>query len=161
MVVQLFVTYASRWLALFGLWLLFVNSIDRREILVGVIASTLTLIMTTPWTRHEKLGFDPKKSWLGLMFKVPGSVASDTLLIFQILAARFARPHTESVFSVAPFATRSDDSARESTRRALATGYVSTSPNSIVVHIERGTRRLLLHELKPVPVPDILHSLER
>ncbi len=110
------------WLAwyvpLFGLWLLFVD--------------TLAAV---------------RARWLRGLWVLPRQVLTDSWLLAVALWRQLRRPGSvRGLFRVLPFPIEGDD-AVAAARGALVTGLVSVAPNTYVVGIERNEGFMLVHQL--------------
>jgi hypothetical protein len=120
------------WLAwyvpLFGLWLLFVDTLATAELVVGAIAAAIAATAADVVREQDLVRFRMRVRWLpGLAsLRRPGSV--------------------NGLFRVLSFPIDQDD-ATGAARSAMVTSIASIAPNTYVVGVERGEGTVLLHQL--------------
>lgn len=150
---------AAQWIACMLFWLLFVFQIDPRELLAGAVAAALCVVALQAALRAVPLCFQPEPRWLAQGFRLPGMIAGDLLILFRALIARLTSERSRGVWRQANFQTADD--CRGAAQRALAILFLTTTPNSVVADIDRSTSRLLLHELVPARLPELVGKLEQ
>jgi hypothetical protein len=142
-----------------ALWFLFSYSLSRSELYVGAASALLSVVAFEVSLRAEPLCFRPRVRWLKLIFKLPGPVVHDLVLMGRVLIDKAAGKRIHSRFRVTPFPSEVD-TPYECARRALAVGLATVPPNSVVVGINRKKGALLYHELMSAPVPETIRALE-
>jgi hypothetical protein len=86
-------------------------------------------------------------------------VAIDLWLLLKSLMREIIRKPSRSSFQVTPFRATGED-CQAAAQRALAVLFVSTTPNSVVLDIDRQKGEMLFHQVEPAPVPKILPKLQ-
>lgn len=147
------------WLGLSCLWFLFVFQTTWPEAAVGAAGSALTFLALRFSLRAVPLHFRPKGTWLGQALRLPQMIAFDSWLLIKDLARRMRGGHSRAGYELVRFAVCGGDSY-SAARRALVLLFVSTSPNSIVLDVDRERGTLLLHYLVPARVPEIIRKLQ-
>src|SRR5690349_19119962 len=132
---RLFQTYGLTWtvqfLIMMALWVAFVAKTEMAEIAVGIVAAALAATGEVAIRQSRLLRFKPRPQWFLEMWRLPGYVLEDTVLIFKVLVRRLLlqkEPHSrlQSIRFDA-----GGHSARSSAQRALAVLFTTIPPNSI------------------------------
>src|SRR5579875_4043146 len=93
------------WLALFILWLLYVDTIEPAELLVGAAASALAALAPLAIYRHGGPRFRLRLRWLTLLAHVPREVLRDSVIVLAALWRRLVRrQRVHGAFRRVPFA---------------------------------------------------------
>lgn len=130
------------------LWIFFVYQFTASELLVGAAASALSVLALQVTLRAVPLCFQAKLRWLVQAARLPAEIARDLWILLTELARRLAGKRSRSVLELVKFGVNGDN-CRAAAQRALALLFVSTSPNSVVLDIDRETGDMLVHQLKP------------
>ncbi len=141
------------------LWFLFVFQFTTMELLAGAAASVLTVLALQVALGAVSLCFEPRLRWLGQIWRLPAMIAADLAILLRDTGRRLVRKRSRSAFELAKFQSLGD-SCNGSAQRALAVLFVSTSPNSVVLHIDRQTGNMLIHKLEAQPVPVLVSKLQ-
>ena len=154
---------ARFWLAwyvpLFGLWLLFVDTLAAEELVLGAIAAALAATAADVVRAQDLVRFRMRARWLRGLTALPGQVVTDSWLLAVALFRQLLRPGSvRGLFRVLPFPVEGDDTAAAA-RRALVTGVVSVTPNTYVVGVERGEGFMLVHQLVRRPGGEVPSSM--
>lgn len=149
-----------QWIFFFFLWLFFAFSFAGSEVIAAAVASVVALIGVSVALHCVPLDFAPRAHWIAQLWRLPAMIASDSLRLLRDLFRRARREPSHSLFSFIPFASGGDDS-RSAAQRALALLFLSTSPNMVVLNIDRNTGRVLVHEIEPAPQPRISKELKK
>jgi len=146
------------WLALFALWMLFVDTLALPEVLAGSLSAAIAATFAEVVRRQGLIGFRPKPRWLLRIVRLPGLLVRDagTVLLAAIRLLTGHRPAGR--FRAVPFEP-GDDAIEASTRRALVTAALSVAPNTFVVGVDRVRGFLVLHELVPGATVERVHRL--
>jgi multisubunit Na+/H+ antiporter MnhE subunit len=147
-----------QWAGLVLLWLIFVFQVTTSELLVGAAASALTVVALRAALRAVPLCFQPKLRWLAQIGRLPAMIAQDLWILLKKFGQLILRKRSGSRLELVDFPATGDD-AHACAQRALAVFLVSMSPNSIVLHIDRKTGSMMMHQLKPQPAPALLDEL--
>jgi hypothetical protein len=139
------------WLAwyfpLFGLWLLFVDTLASPELVVGAIAAALAATAADVVREQDLVRFRMRARWLPGLASLPWQVVTDSWLLAVALWRELRRPGSvNGLFRVLPFPIDQDD-ATGAARSAMVTSIASIAPNTYVVGVERGEGTILLHQL--------------
>jgi multisubunit Na+/H+ antiporter MnhE subunit len=144
---------------LFGLWLLFVDTLAAEEVVLGAIGAALAATAADVVRAQDLVRFRMRWRWLGALSMLPRQTVTDSWLLAVALWRQLRRPGSvRGLFRVLPFPVEGDDAAA-TTRTALVTGVVSVAPNTYVVGVERGEGAMLVHQLVRRPggeVPRVL-----
>ena len=151
------------WLAwyvpLFGLWLLFVDTLATAELVVGAIAAALAATAADVVREQDLVRFRMRARWLPGLASLPWLVVTDSWLLGVALWRELRRPGSvNGLFRVLPFPVDEDD-ATGAARTALVTSIASIAPNTYVVGVERGEGTVLLHQLVRRPGDEIPASM--
>ena len=136
-------------LAYLGLWFLFVGKLVFAELVIGIVCAALATVASQVvfQARLAKLVGNPQL-WLEA-WHLPWTVVKDTGLVLAVLAKHvLGIAPAKSLLRAVEFDPGEEDEPQDATRRALATGYSTVSPNVIVVGIDRERRFLLFHQLE-------------
>ena len=139
------------WLAwyvpLFGLWLLFVDTLAAEEIILGAISAALAATAADVVRAQDLVRFRMRVRWLTGLSVLPQQLLTDSWLLAVALWRQLRRPGSvRGLFRVLPFPVEGDDAAAAA-RTALVTGVASIAPNTYVVGVERGEGLVLVHQL--------------
>jgi multisubunit Na+/H+ antiporter MnhE subunit len=139
------------WLAwyfpLFGLWLLFVDTLARPELVLGAIAAAVAATAADVVREQDLVRFRMRTRWLPGLASLPWLVVTDSWLLAVALWRELRRPGSvNGLFRVLPFPIDQDD-ATGAARTAMVTGIASIAPNTYVVGVERGEGTILVHQL--------------
>lgn len=151
------------WLITFGamylLYVLFVATADRAELLVGLATAAASTAAVAVFRTGERIKFCPW--WKDVLqgWRVPGVALKGTCQLFEALFLHVLgiRKAPDTLRAV-PFSA-GGNSCRSSARAALAEIYTTMTPNSIVLGIAHPQHLLLLHQVAPGEVPRIVRAL--
>jgi multisubunit Na+/H+ antiporter MnhE subunit len=140
---------AMWWLALFGLWLLFVGTRERYELIGGACAAAVGAAFADALRGEGLLRFRFEElGWLASR-GVPWKILRDFGVLVWALALHLTRARSvRSAYVAVPFAAGGSD-ASSAGRRALATVLGTISPNSVVLDIDPERNVALRHDLVP------------
>jgi multisubunit Na+/H+ antiporter MnhE subunit len=143
------------YVALFLLWLAFVDTLATAELVLGLVAAAVAATAAELVRAQDLVRFRLEWAWLRDLHRLPWQVLAGSWALWAALWRHLTgRPVTGS-FVALPFPVEQDD-ATSAGRRALVTGTVSLTPNAFVVGIEGDEGFVLLHQLVPEatqPVP--------
>jgi multisubunit Na+/H+ antiporter MnhE subunit len=143
----------SLWILFSAIEVLFVGKLDSQETPMGIVVALLAAVATVAAATIADLRYRIRWSWLRLVLPVALNVGRDTFLVFGVLLRRCTRGELpQDRIEEIPFDPGGDD-AESAARRALATAAVSTSPNAIVIEVDRGRRAMRVHRLTPASSP--------
>ena len=138
------------YLPLVLLWLAFVDTFARQEVIAGRVAAAVAATAAELVRSQELVRFRLDPRWLRGLPGLPWQVLRDTWLLTVALWRHCTGHPVRGVFRVVPFPSEADDN-RSAARRALVTVLVSVAPNTVVVGVEGDEGELLVHELVPQP----------
>jgi multisubunit Na+/H+ antiporter MnhE subunit len=142
---------------LVGLWLAFVGTLDRNEVLLGLVAAAVGATAQELVNAQDLVRFRLEPGWLRDLWRLPWQVLTDSWLLTVVLWRQLARGEAATgEFHTLPFPVAPEDDARANARKALVTAAVSVAPNTYVVGIEGDDGLMLIHRLVPsadAPVP--------
>ena len=141
------------------LWFLFVFQFTVSELFFGAAASALAVLALQVTLRSVGLCFKTKFRWVAQAWRLPAMIAKDLWTLLIHLARRVERKHSLSGLELVKFGANGDD-CRASAQRALAVLFVNTSPNTVILDVDRKTGDILLHQLEPQPVPVLVSRLK-
>jgi multisubunit Na+/H+ antiporter MnhE subunit len=151
------------WAVAFGIllggWFLFVGKIEWAELLVGtagaaIAASTAQLV----WAQHIA-AFRDHAGWVLEMWRLPKYMITGSWEIFEVLFKQlFAGKRAESLLLAVPYEATGEDDA-SAARRALAVTYTTSTPNFVVVGVDRERGHLVFHQIKRSPVLQMTKNL--
>lgn len=144
---------------LFGLWLLFVDTLAAEEVILGALAAAVAATAADVVRAQDLVRFRMRARWLAGLGAVPWRVVTDSWLLALALWRQLVRPGSvRGLFRVLPFPVEGDDAAAAA-RRALVTGVASLAPNTYVVGVERGEGFMLVHQLVRRPGGEVPRSM--
>ena len=148
------------WAGLVGLWFLFVYQLSLIELLAGAAVAAVSLVALQVSLHAVPLRFKPELRWFSGVFILPVTVVKDMVILLRALARLLQGKKLSSLFQVTRFSATAEGS-RANAKRVLAIAFITVSPNSIVVGIDRKSGLLLFHELERTPAPKILEGLQK
>jgi|ERR671925_419242 multisubunit Na+/H+ antiporter MnhE subunit len=151
--------WAAHFVVLLGAWFLFVGKIGWNELLAGVVgaaaAATATQIV---WAQHVA-AFRDNAGWVLQLWRLPKYMITGSWEIFEVLFRQlFGGKPAESLLLAVPYEAVGDDDA-SAALRALAIAYTTSTPNFIVVGIDRKRGHLVFHQIKRSPILQITRNL--
>jgi hypothetical protein len=149
---------AGQWIVFLVLWFLFTWTLSLKEAAAGAAAAVVGVVALQTALRAVPLCFRPEARWMALGLRVPRIIAADLVTVTRDLLRRVAGGGSRSVWEQDRFAAGEDCSG--AAQRALAILYVTSSPNTILLHIDSGNSSMLLHNLTPAPLPPLVRKLQ-
>lgn len=140
-------------------WFLFVGKLGWNELIAGTAGAIVTATAAQiVWAQHIT-GFRDNAGWVLQAWRLPKYMFTGTWEIFSVLYRQLAggRP-ADSLLLAVPFDPGADDDA-SCARRALAVAYTTSTPNFVVVGVDRERRQLVFHQIKRSPVLEITKKL--
>lgn len=139
-------------------WVACVSTVHLHEMLLGLGALAVSVTFTVFVIRTLPLRFSPSAPDLAQAWRLPWSIADDSLqIVLVLLCDVFGHPAGSHFRSVGYRHT--SDSGADTARRTLAVATSTISPNCIIVGIDTDRRQMLFHQLKRSPVPRITQRL--
>lgn len=154
---------AIYWLAAWGaslaIWELLVDKLAFNELWFGVVAAIFGASATEAVRGLNFARFWPQFRWVAEGWRLPAYAVTGTAEIFTALAKQvFARKPAESLVLAARYDVGGDDS-HDAARRALAIGFNSAVPNSVVIGIDQERELLVFHQISRTPVKQMTKNL--
>ena len=144
---ELAALWGGWWLALSGLWLLLVGTVDPAEVVAGAAAAAIAATTATWVLAPSQERFRPRARWLARVGRLAWAAARDTGLIFAALWRHVVlRRPVEGRFRAVRFEW-DGHGAQAMARRALAKAAGSFAPNTYVVGIDEDDDVILVHQL--------------
>lgn len=140
------------------LWLLFVFQLSSGELIASAVACALTVLVLRTVLQSVSLCFEPRPGWLAQAWRVPGTIAKDVPILLRNLICHIIHKPGGGVLLAARF--RSGAGCRGAAQRALATLFLSTAPNSVVIDIDASESTISIHQLTATPLPKLARKLE-
>jgi multisubunit Na+/H+ antiporter MnhE subunit len=151
--------WAAHFVVLLGAWFLFVGKIGWNELIVGtagaaVAASAAQIV----WSQHIA-AFRDNAGWVLQMWRLPKYMITGSWEIFEVLFRQlFGGKPAESLMLAVPYEAVGDDD-ESAARRALAVAYTTSTPNFIVVGVDRKRGHLVFHQIKRSPILQVTKNL--
>ncbi len=141
-------------------WIIFVGTFSLHELLIGVLGALLATTGLSIINRSYPARFQPRLMELLSLWRLPGSLVSDTWKILALRAKDLRSIRTaNSLFRVVPFRAGEKDDPRATARRVLAVIYTTITPNTVVLGVNTNDQKLLLHQLVRGPVSRMTEDL--
>ncbi len=150
--------FAVLWVALMLFWIACVATRAAHEMLLGTASALLATWFSFYAIRKVPIRFRPSVRNVLEVWRLPGYVAKDLVVVLWVLARDFAGWRAPSLFRSAPWRANSQ-SPRDVARRTLAVAYATVSPNCVVVGIDREQGQMLFHQLEAAPVSEMTQRL--
>jgi multisubunit Na+/H+ antiporter MnhE subunit len=128
-------------------WVALDDSLAVDELLAGAGAAALGAFLAEFAAHQGAARFALRPAWAVRALRLPGQVATDTIIVFAALWRHLAQGQEPgSGFRVLPVRF-GDDTAAGVTRRVLLTGAQSVAPNSFVLGIDQRRDEMVIHQL--------------
>jgi multisubunit Na+/H+ antiporter MnhE subunit len=135
---------------LVGLWLAFVDTLERHELLLGLAAAALGATAQELVNAQDLVRFRLEPRWLRGLGRLPWRALVESWQLTVLLWRHLARGEAVAgAFRTVPFPAPPEDDARANARKALVTAAVSLTPNTYVVGIEGEDGTMLVHQILP------------
>lgn len=141
------------------LWVVFVNSFNPHELLLGVVAVCGTVIFVFSVARTLGLEMQLRFRDVAQAWRLPGYILSGISEILLVLAKDLLHiAPAQNLYRVGGFESGKHDPVRVA-RTVLAVTYTTVAPNFIVIGIEPSTSRMLFQQISRTGIPPIAKSL--
>ena len=141
------------WIVAGAVWLGLTDTERFPELMAGAGAAAIAATGATVVRQQRRGVLRPRAIWLARIARPLANVPRDLALLAAVLFRRLVlRRDVRGRFVAVPF-TAGGESARDGTRRALAEGAGSLSPNSYVVAVDGERDLLVAHQLAPTADP--------
>jgi multisubunit Na+/H+ antiporter MnhE subunit len=148
------------YIPLVGLWLAFVSTLERHELLLGLAAAAVGATAQELVNAQDLVRFRLEPRWLRDLWLLPWQALTDSWLVTVVLWRQLARGQAAAgAFRTVPLPVPPEDDARANARRALLTATVSVAANTYVVGIEGEEGTMLVHQLVPSADPLVPASM--
>lgn len=137
---------ALLWLLLSLLEIALLGKLDPQETPAGIAVALIASAATVAGARAANAQFRLRWRWLGLAPVVARNIVRDTFIVFGALLRAVAGRPVRDAFLEIPFDPGGTDS-ESAARRALVVAGISTSPNEIVLAVDKHRRVLRVHVL--------------
>jgi len=142
--------YLFWWLALFGLWMLFVGAWNEVDAAAAALGAALAAAVAAIVRHDTKTPLSIPLERLRAGAAVPVVVLEDfALLSFELARSLVRRPTVRGGYVVRRFEPGPKATGGGTARRAWTVVLAGYSPNSYVVDIDRDRGVVLLHDLVP------------
>jgi multisubunit Na+/H+ antiporter MnhE subunit len=133
-------------------WFVFVGKLGWDELVVALVCSAIAASASQlVWSQHAA-AFRDRTGHFMQMWRLPKYMLTGTGEIFSVLLRQlFGGKPAESLLLAVPYEPISDD-AGDAALRALAVANTTSTPNFIVIGIDRQRGRLVYHQIKKGPV---------
>ncbi|HXE55119.1 MAG TPA: hypothetical protein VN541_19000 [Tepidisphaeraceae bacterium] len=141
--------WISTFAALYGAYLLFVSTLARTELYVGLAAAAIGTLGAGVFGIIGTVKFGPSLRDLVEAWRIPWYMVEGTYEIFKALGIQlFTRGGAPSLVRAVAFNV-GGDRPRDNACRTLAVFYTTLTPNFIVLGLARKQRLLLYHQILP------------
>lgn len=141
------------------LWRIFTDSPSWHELVVGIVASALTVLFFASFLRSERLSIQLRARDLALAWHLPAAILRDCWIITVVLFKDlFGVQKAGSFYRACSFKSSRRDPLLVG-RSALAVTYTTMSPNMLVIGIDPSQSLMLFHQLQPDDVPSMTRTL--
>lgn len=145
---------------LFVLWLVFVGTLSRWELLIGAGVAVLGGFAVAVVQRADDAHFRPRLRNLLQAVFIPWLLIRDTYEILwasirDLLGGRKAI----SAFRIVRFKAGDLRNAHDTGRRVLAVAYTTMAPNSIVLGVNTKEKNLVFHQIARSGIPKMTKNL--
>lgn len=135
------------WVLLMALWIALDYSLEAAELLVGAGVAAVGAFAAELVGHQTGLHFRIRIRWLIPLWRLPGQVIRDTVIVFVALGRLLIRgDQPASGFLEVPKAW-GDESPEGVSRRVLLVGATSVAPNTIVAGMDRERDVMVVHHL--------------
>ena len=151
--------WAVNFVVLLGLWFVFVGKVDWNEVIAGTIACAIAATAAQiVWAQHVA-AFRGHARWVLEMWRLPKYMITGSWEIFGVLFRQlFGGRPAESLLLAVPYEAVGDDDA-SAAFRALAITYTASTPNFVVIGVDRKRGQLVYHQIKRSKVLQVTKNL--
>jgi hypothetical protein len=136
-----------------ALWLIFVGTFNRHEMMVGAVCLIATVVFTAFTARTMGVKFGLRLRDFAEGWRIPWYVVSGVAEIVLVLIKDVAGvDHAKNLFRVCGFNTSKHDPVRIA-RTVLSIVYTTMAPNFIVIGVDQTQSRMLFHQIGRSSVP--------
>jgi multisubunit Na+/H+ antiporter MnhE subunit len=143
------ITWAVTFIALYGLYLLFVSTLTKPELIAGIFCTLIATLAAGVFGTVGVVHFKPTLREILEAWRLPYYAVQGSWELFKALANQlFRKKGADSLLRAVPFEV-GDDDAHSAGRRALAVFYTTLTPNFVVLGIAHKQALLLYHQVLP------------
>jgi len=144
------------WVALWGVWLLLVDTLVPIELVAGAVAAAIAATVAEAVREGGYVRFSPRLRWLGFVPGLVIGVLRDCGVLTVALWREIRRPGSQRGLLIRlPFAY-GDQGGRDSARRALVNMGVTLTPNTYVLDLDPEAGVMVVHQLVPGDLDSIV-----
>jgi multisubunit Na+/H+ antiporter MnhE subunit len=136
------------------LWMIFASRISRQEVAIGVAAAVLGAVGDAIVKVEGFAPFSPHARWVVLIVWEPWYVLKGTVAVFRELGRTLIGRHPSGQFRAVPYCYGGKNETAAA-KRALFAAYMTISPDTLVVGLDRDQHLALLHQLGSHAVPEL------
>lgn len=145
-------------MASFLLWCGFVAGFKLQEMVVGALATGLTVGFLAAMLHSETMTLSFRLRDLVQAWRLPAGIAKDCLVVTRVLLRDLAGQRAGSFYRACGFPTSRRD-AHLLGRTALAVAYTTASPNMVVIGVDPAQSLMLFHQIERDEVPAMTRNL--
>ena len=143
----------------FVTWFLLVGRLGTDEAWAAIPGSLLAALATWVVLEQHVVGFSDRAGHLLEAWRLPGYMITGSVEIFRVLLRQlFGRKPADSLLLAVPYEALGDDPG-DAAKRALAIAYTTSTPNFIVLGIDKEGGTLVFHQIERGPVLEVLKRL--
>jgi multisubunit Na+/H+ antiporter MnhE subunit len=143
------ITWAVTFIALYGVYLLFVSTLTKPELFAGILSTVIATVAAGVFGTVGVVHFNPKLREILEAWRLPYYAVQGSWELFKALANQlFTKKGADSLIRAVSFEV-GDEDAHSAGRRALAVFYTTLTPNFVVLGIAHKQALLLYHQVLP------------
>lgn len=146
------------WLACWVFWLVLSDSTGWREMVVGALASAITLVAVVAFVAATGASYGIRRKFLIEAIHVPEILMEGLGVLLAAMALQMRGKKVPSGIAVVRFDPGQDGSVSRA-RRAFAITYLTFAPNNLVFGILREKEIFFFHTVIPQPLPPFVVRL--
>jgi multisubunit Na+/H+ antiporter MnhE subunit len=150
---------AGAFVLAFATWFLLVGRLGADEVWAAIPASLLAALATWVVLEQHVVGFSDRAGYLLEAWRLPGYMITGTFEIFGVLLRQlFGGKPADSLLLAVRYEALGDDPG-DAAKRALAIAYTTSTPNFIVLGIDKERGTLVFHQIERGPVLEVVKRL--
>jgi multisubunit Na+/H+ antiporter MnhE subunit len=141
--------FSATWVALAGVWLLYVDNRSLPELLTGAVAAAIAATGSELVRAQRVAPIRLRARWVVRLWRPVARAPVDVLVVTRAILRQCAkrRPQRGQLRALR-FQDGRDDPVANA-RRAIAEAFGSFAPNTIIVGVDRERELILAHQLDP------------
>jgi multisubunit Na+/H+ antiporter MnhE subunit len=141
------IAWATTFVALYGVYLLFVSTLTKPELFVGILVTFIATLAAGAFGTIGLVRFKPTLRELIQAWRLPYYAVQGSWELFKALGQQlFTKDGAESLIRSVPFEV-GDEDAHSAGRRALAVTYTTLTPNFVVLGIAHKQALMIYHQV--------------